>query len=249
MTYSVDFVMLNPGYITLRDRQGDDMQHDIETKLNARIEALAARVAAQESALAELRARLSDDRAAESRMLSTRRDLLIGGAAIAAALMPAAAQADIRAKATTISNSNRTGAIGAPGADPNTLLPALGSTRHGLVGMADGKGLAPTQNSGVLGVGKKTVGVQGLSSRSMGVYGESANAGTAGVMAFNGAADGIALGAAATGNDGVAGQFQGDVRDHRQLAGHRRSRGLRNQVRGAAASGREPAARLLRGGA
>lgn len=188
------------------------MQHDIEAKLNARLETLAERIAAQESELAELRALLSDDGATARRTPSTRRHLLLGGAAIAAALMPTAAQANIRAKATTIDNSKATGAIAAPGVDPDTLLPDLGTTKHGLVGMADGTGPEPSLNSGVLGIGKTTVGVQGLSTRSMGVYGESGKALTAGVMAFNGAVDGLALGAAATGKNGIAGLFDGEVR-------------------------------------
>jgi hypothetical protein len=187
------------------------MQQDTEAKWNAKFEALAARVVAQETELANLRALLSRSGGAARRGPSTRRDLLIGGAVITAAFMPAAAQANVRAKATTIDSSKQTGVIAAPGVDPDTLLPALRSTKHGVVGMADGKGPAPDQSSGVLGVGRATVGVQGLSLRSIGVYGESARTATPGVMAFNGAAGGIALGARASGNNGVAGQFDGEV--------------------------------------
>ncbi len=190
------------------------MQNDDTVKLAAQIEALTRRLDEQQAEIEQLRGLAGEDAFASidepASEPTNRRGLLLAAAAAAAVFTPIAAQANLRTKVTVDTNA-AFGAVGAPGVDPSTLLPALAATKHGVIGMADGKGLAPKASAGITGIGKTTVGVQGLSTHSVGVYGQSNKANTAGVMAKSSVANGLALEAVATGAQGRAAFLDGGV--------------------------------------
>jgi hypothetical protein len=186
------------------------MQDDRTAALAAQIETLTKRLDAQELEIERLRGLAGAREQEKPDRRSNRRELLFAAGA-AAMLAPASAMADVRAKLTT-DTSAAFGALGAPGVDPQTLLPALGTTKHGVIGMADGKGMAPHASAGLTGIGKNTVAVQGLSTNSHGVYGRTAKATAAGVYAYSAVANGTALRAVAAGANGVAGAFSGAVK-------------------------------------
>jgi hypothetical protein len=106
---------------------------------------------------------------------TSRRNLLLAGAGMAAAVVVGKtepAHADFRA--TLIADAgNAYGGLGAPGGDPGAVLPALGATTHGLIGVAEAGSRAPALKSGVLGTGKASAGVQALSVSGFGLYARS----------------------------------------------------------------------------
>ena len=97
--------------------------------------------------------------------------------------------------------------------DPAPLLPPLGSTEHGVIGITSAGAPSPPFNSGVLGCSAgPAVGVQGLSKETYEVYGQTAGGpglgvGLSAVIGTSANATGVA--GASTNNSGVFGVSHG----------------------------------------
>lgn len=172
----------------------DNDEADIDQRLLARFDALAARVEEQATVIAEQRARiallegvqpglLANARSAAPVMRDTTRrgfvKRLLGVAAAAAVLAvakePPPAHAFVRG--TILGSGGSTpsyGFVGTSGTtDPLVNLPPLGSHTFGLVGTASAAAPSPTFSSAVAGFGSAHGGIMGLSNTNVGAYGQS----------------------------------------------------------------------------
>jgi hypothetical protein len=163
------------------------MSDTTTSELLARLDALTARVEAQEAEIARLRgvpdvARRSGGVETDEASSISRRDLIIKGTAGLAVAALAAATSDIADAGTrTTVVADNTSSYGAAvtypaGTDPAGFLPSLTGVTIGLVAASVNTAPVPANDSLLLGTANTLVGVQGLSRSAIGVFGQSTSA-------------------------------------------------------------------------
>ena len=181
--------------------------------LLARVEQMAAAVAAQSARIAELEAATARTAAAGSipgpaagQSKLARRSLLrkgLGATAAAALLLVAkeARTADAASRTTVVGPSANYGLAAAPGfADPlNGWLPFI-NQNYGVIGSVTTSPPFSEREAGVLGLAFSTTGVQGLASTGFGVFGSVNSSGTG---VFGGSSSGIGVYANSNGDTGL----------------------------------------------